>query len=129
VRALAGSNVYRNCVRFCRSIKIIYLDEPQSRAVGIGRNVNLLDHLEVPKAARLGTKPAGILDVVGKNLSLKLVSLTIAKQHVELSWHFDGWDVAFSQRTPNIGRRLECEPVIGMRSKRDDVARFPDRPK
>src|SRR5215472_16839545 len=121
VSTFAGSNPYRNCVRFRRRIQIIYLNEPESRAVGIGRNGNLLGHFKVPKAARFGTKPAGILDVIGKNVSFQLVSLTIAKQDVELSWHFDGGNNAFLQRTPRVRRRLKREPVIGVRAERDDV--------
>ena len=69
------------------------------------------------------------MDVIGENLSLELVSLAIAKQDVELSWHVDAWDNAFLQCTPTIARRLEREPVISVWTECDDVARFPYRSK
>ena len=42
VRGFARGDLYRYGVRFRRSIQIIYLDEPESGALGIGRESKLL---------------------------------------------------------------------------------------
>src|SRR5438874_13221499 len=107
----------------------MYLNQPKPRAVGTRRNSKLLGHSQVAKAACFGTKPAGIMNVIGKDLSLQLFALAIAKQDVELSWHVDTWDNAFLRCASSIGRRLKREPVIGVWAECNDVARFPDRPK
>src|SRR5678816_2614015 len=79
VRGFARRNLYRHGVPFRRSIQIIYVDEPEPRAIGISRKSELLCHFQVPKAARFRTEPAGILDMVWKNVALELFSLAVAK--------------------------------------------------
>ena len=67
--------------------------------------------------------------MIGKDVALELSSLAVAKEDFQLSWRRDGWDNVFLQRTARVDRRLQREPVIGVRAECDDVARFPDRPK
>src|SRR5262249_35404957 len=92
VRGFARGDLHRYGVPFRRSIQIIYVDEPESRAIGIGRKRKLLGYFKVAKCTRLGTKPAGILDVIWKNVALELFSLAVAKQPIQLRWRFNGWD-------------------------------------
>src|SRR5215475_9288115 len=129
VRSFARGDLYRHGVPFRRSIQIIYIDEPESRAIGVGRKRKLLGHFKVAKCPRLGTKPAGILDVIWKNVALKLFSLAVAKRYIQRRWRFNGWNHMFLRRTARVSRRMQREPVIGMRPECDDVVRFPDRPK
>jgi hypothetical protein len=44
VRGFARGDLYRHGVPFRRSIQIIYVDEPESRAIGISRKSELLCH-------------------------------------------------------------------------------------
>src|SRR5215467_869407 len=67
VRSFARGDLYRYGVPFRRSIQVIYVDEPESCSIGIGRERKLLGHFKVAKSTRLGTKPAGILDVIWKD--------------------------------------------------------------
>src|SRR4029077_522310 len=129
VSSFARDDLYRYGVSFRRSIQITYVDEPESRAISIGRKSKLLGHFKVAKCTRLGTKPAGILDVIGKNVALELFSLAVAKQYIQLRWGFNGWDNVFLRRTARISRRMQREPIIRVRPECDDVTRFPDRPK
>src|SRR5947199_636979 len=128
-RRFLGGDLHRNGIRFRRSIQIVYLNEQKSRAVAVGGNGKLLNHLEIAKGPRLGAKPAGVADVIGQDFALELLSLAITKQNVQIGRRFDRWHNAFLRRTASVGRRLQREPIIGMRAERDDVARFPDRPK
>src|SRR6516225_7372735 len=129
VRSFARGDLYRYGVPFRRSIQIIHVDEPESRAIGIGRKSKLLGHFKIAKCTRLGTKPAGILDVIGKNVALELFSLAVAKQYIQLRWRFNGRDNVFLRRTARVDRRMQREPVIRVRPECDHVPRFPDRPK
>src|SRR5215831_8494481 len=117
-------NLYRYRVSFRRSIQIVYIDEPEPRAIGIIRKSELLCHFQVPKAARFRTEPARILEMVWENVALELFSLAISKQPIQLSWRIDGWGRAFLQRTARVDRCMQREPVIGVRAECDDVARF-----
>ncbi|KAG0505401.1 MAG: hypothetical protein Udaeo_12570 [Candidatus Udaeobacter sp.] len=67
--------------------------------------------------------------MIWKNVALELFSLTVAKQAVQLSWRLDGWDNMFLRSAARVDRRLQREPVIGVRAECDDVVRFPDRSK
>src|SRR5437899_429301 len=129
VRGFVGSDLHRNGIRFRRSIQIVYLNEQKSRAVTVRGNGKLLNHLEIAKGPRLGAKPAGVADVIGQDFALELFSLAITKENVQIGRRLDRWHNVFLRRTASVGRRLQREPIIGMRAERDDVARVPDRPK
>ena len=86
----------------------------------------MLCHFQVAKVARFGTKPAGILEVIGKNVALELLPLAVAKQSIELWRCFDSWNQVFLRCPACLNRRMQREPVLGVRSKRDDVSRFSD---
>src|SRR5262249_57708231 len=90
VRSFARGDLYRYGVPFRRSIQIIYVDEPESGAICIGRKSNLLGHFKVAKCTRLGTKPAGILDVIGKKVALKLFSLAVGNGSIQLRRRVNG---------------------------------------
>src|SRR4029077_13022773 len=55
--------------------------------------------------------------MIWKNVALKLFSLAVAKQDVQLSWRLDGWDNMFLGRAARVDRRLQREPVIGVRTE------------
>src|SRR4029450_12510407 len=90
VRSFARGDLYRYGIPFRRSIQIIYVDKPESRAIGVGRKSKLLGHSQVAKCTRLGTEPTGILDIIGKNVALELFSLAVAKQYIQLRWRLNG---------------------------------------
>ena len=123
------SDPYRDGIRFRGSVQIANLNEPELRGVRVGGNRKLLDHLQLPKCSSLGTEPTAVADIRGQNFALQLFALTIVKQDLQLGRRFERWHNAFLQRTASVGRRLQRKPVIRMRAERDDVARFPDRPK
>src|SRR5947208_10014790 len=81
------------------------------------------------KSLRLRTEPAAVADIRGQDFALELFALTIVKQDLQLSRRFQSRHNAFLQSPASVHRRLQGEPVIGMRSKRDDITRFPDRAK
>src|SRR5207302_2658014 len=127
--SFTGGNLYRNGIRFRRSIQIVYLNEPESRAVGFRGDGKLFDHLEIAERPRLGTKPPAVADEIWQNFALELFPLAIAKQNIQLGWRFDRRHHAFLHRAATVNWRLQGEPVIGMRTQSDDIARFLDRPK
>src|SRR5205823_10909523 len=128
-RHVVRGDFYRDSIRFRRSIQIANLNKPELRAILLRRDRKLLDHLEMAKSPRLRTEPAAVADIHGQNFALELFSVITLKQDLQLSRSFQCRHNAFFQSAASLGRRLQREPVICMRSERDDVARFPDRPK
>src|SRR5438552_15502411 len=57
-RCFTGSNFYRDSIRFRRSIQIVYLNEPKSRAAGVGRAGKRLNYCEMAEGPPLGSNPA-----------------------------------------------------------------------
>ena len=128
-RRVAGGDLHRNGIRLRGSVQVVYLNKQKSCAVASGRNGKLLNHLEMAKTLRLGAKPARAANVIGQDFALEVFSLAITKQNVQLSWRFDRRHKPFLRYPAAVGRRLQREPIISVRAERDDVARFPDRPK
>src|SRR5438445_4325409 len=122
-------DLYRYGIRFCGSIQITDFNEPELGAIRIRRNRKLLDHLEIAKSARFRTEPAAVSDIGRQDFALELFSLAIVKQDLHLSRRFQCRHNLFLQRTARFDRCLQREPVVGVRTERDDVTRFPDRPK
>src|SRR5436190_1841881 len=78
------------------------------------------------KGSRFGSKPAAGLDVIGQNYLLELRTRIILKQGLQLGRRIDrGHDMLLRCAT-TVGLRLQSEPVMGMRTERDDVAGFFD---
>src|SRR5262249_55189359 len=128
-RRFARGDLYWDRVRFQWSIEIIYLNEPEPGVIAIRGNGKLFDHLEIAEGSRLGAKPAGVADVIGQDFAFEVFSLAITKQDVQLGWRFDGGHNAFFRSALSVRWRVQSEPVISVWTQRDDVARFPDRPK
>ena len=123
------ADLYRDGIRFCGSIQITDLNEPELRTIRVRRNRKLLDHFEFPKSPRLRTEPAAGTDIRRQDFALKLFSLAIIKQDLQPSRRFQCRHNSFLHRPTRFGWCLQRKPVVGVRAKRDDVARFPDRPK
>src|SRR5437762_64721 len=74
----------------------------------------------------LGAKPTTGLDVIGQNYLLELRTRIILKQGLQLGRRIDrGHDMLLRCAT-TVRLRLQSEPVMGMRTERDDVAGFFD---
>ena len=78
------------------------------------------------KGSRFGSKPAAGLDVIGQNLAFEQSSRRVSKQGLQLGRGINRWHNSLFRRPAAFDWRLQGEPVMGMRTERDDVAGFFD---
>src|SRR4029453_14498477 len=88
-RSVTGCNLYREGIRFRRSIKIAHFNKPKSSSISVRRDGRVLDHPKMPQGPRFGTKPAAGLDVIGQDFILELFALAIVKQGMQFCMRMD----------------------------------------
>src|SRR5439155_10648449 len=88
-RSVTGCNLYRESICCRRSIEIAHFDEPEASSIGVRGDGRVLDHPKMPQGPRFGTKPAAVLDVIGKDFLLQLFALAIVKQAMQFCMRTD----------------------------------------
>src|SRR5438045_9167945 len=73
------------------------------------------------KGSRFGSKPAAGLDVIGQNLAFEQSSRSVSKQGLQLGRGINRWHNSLFRRPAAFDWRLQGDPVMGMRTERDDV--------
>src|SRR4030095_5619334 len=106
-RSVPGCNLYGKGIRFRRSIEIAHLNKPKSSSISVRGDGRLLDHLKMAQGPRLGTKPAAVLDVIGKDFLLELFALAIVKQRMQFCMRMDRRHQALLCRPAAFSRRLQ----------------------
>ncbi len=72
-RSVTGCDLYREGIRFRRSIEIAHFNEPKLSSISVRRDGRLLDHPKMAQGPRFGTKPAAGLDVIGQDFASRAV--------------------------------------------------------